>query len=212
MYLRPWLLLEPLGLDQSHTVALAVVLIVAMFVAFCCLVRRVTAGTGVVLALAACSPAVMLAVERANMDITLFTVTAGAVLLWRRVPRVARVVSPILVLLAATAKMYPVFALPVFVVTRNRVAARVVLLCLAAFGLYVLYSVRDIAHVAAIATQGDDLRRAVERQVTGCSHRVQRDRRPRLLAVTTVGDECPGDTGDPDDSDGTNEYRSVRKY
>ena len=41
MYLRPWLLLGVLGLDHSHTFALSVVLVAAMFVSFFVLVGRV---------------------------------------------------------------------------------------------------------------------------------------------------------------------------
>jgi len=155
MYLRPWLLLGVLGLDQSHTVVLSTMLIAAMFVSFALLIGRVTAGTGIVLAFAVCSPAVMLAVERANMDIALFSIVTVAILLWRVVPGPARVASPILILVAATAKIYPVFALPAFVVSNSRISARAALLCLAAFGVYVVYSLRDIAHVAEIATQGE---------------------------------------------------------
>jgi hypothetical protein len=155
MYLRPWLFLGVLGLDQSHTFPLAIVLIAAMFLTFGLLVGRVPFGTGVVLALAACSPAVMLAVERGNMDIALFSLVAMSLLLWRVSPSRARVISPMLVLIGATAKLYPVFALPAFVVTRSRVAARTALACITAFGLYCVYSARDIAHVAEIAIQGE---------------------------------------------------------
>ena len=154
MYLRPWLFFGVLGLDQSHTFALAVALIAGLFLTFALLVGRVPLGTGVVLALAACSPAVMLAVERANMDIALFSLIAASLLFWQRFSGPARVWSPILVLIGATAKIYPVFALPAFVFTRNRVASRTALLCGAAFGAYVVFSLRDIVHVAEIATQG----------------------------------------------------------
>ena len=66
-----------LGLDQSHTFALSAVLIAAMFLSFSLLVGRVPVGTGIVLALAACSPAMMLAVERANMDVALFSLVTA---------------------------------------------------------------------------------------------------------------------------------------
>ena len=155
MYLRPWLLLGALGLNQSHTFALAAVMIAAMFLLFALLVGRVPAGTGFVLAIAACSPAIMFAVERANMDVALFSVVAVSILVWRAFPGAARVVSPLFVLLAATAKIYPVFALPAFVATRSQVAARAALLCMVAFGVYLVVSLRDVVHVAQIATQGE---------------------------------------------------------
>jgi hypothetical protein len=154
MYLRPWLLLGILGLDQSHTVGLAVVLIAALFLSFALLIGRVPLGTGLVLALAVCSPAVMLAVERANMDIALFSLMATSLLFWRAWPAPARLISPMLVLLGATAKLYPVFALAAYLFTRSHIAARAAVLCLASFGAYVVYNIRDVIHVAEIATQG----------------------------------------------------------
>ena len=154
-YPRAWLLLGVLGLDQSHTFALASVLIVAMFSSFGLLLGRIPIGTGIVVALVACSPAVMLAVERANLDIAIFSMLAVALLAWRGFPRLAPVISPAVVLLAATAKVYPAFALPAFVLTRNRIAARAALVCLAAFGVYLAASLRDISHIARIAPQGE---------------------------------------------------------
>jgi len=154
-YLRPWLLLGALGLDQSHTFGFAAVLIATMFVSFSLLVGRVPAGTGIVMALAACSPAVMFAVERANMDIAMFSLVASSLLWWQTFPGTGRVVSPVLMLVAAIAKVYPVFALPVFVITRSRIAVLASLFCLAGFTVYVAYSLSDIMHIARIAPQGD---------------------------------------------------------
>ena len=48
----------------------------------------------------------MFAVERANMDIALFSVIASALLLWRAFPRAAAVASPIFVLAGAMAKFH----------------------------------------------------------------------------------------------------------
>jgi hypothetical protein len=153
-YPRPWLLLGVLGLNQSHTFALASVLIAAMFLSFALLVGRVPIGTGIVLALATCSPAVMFAVERTNMDVALFSLVATSVLVWRWFPRAGAVLSPALVLLAAVAKIYGVFALPAFVLTADRRAARAAIVCIGVFAIYVATSLDDIAHIAKIAPQG----------------------------------------------------------
>jgi hypothetical protein len=153
-YLRPWLLFGWLGLDQSHTVWLGVGLVTAMFLSLTALVGRVPAGTGLILGLAACSPAVMLAVERANMDVALFSVLALSALLWQAAPTAARIGAPLLVLLAAAAKLYPVFALPAFVGTRSHVAVRVSVLCLLAFVTYVAIVRDDVAHIGESAIQG----------------------------------------------------------
>ena len=126
-----------------------------MLLTFDALVGRVPLGAGVVLALAVCWPAVMFAVERANMDIVLFSLMALSLLPWRGFrSSAAAVLSPVLVLLCATAKLYPVFAFPAFLVARSRIAAQVTVLCIAAFAAYVVSSLRDIVHVAEIAAQG----------------------------------------------------------
>jgi len=178
MYLRPWLLLGVLGLDHSHTVALSVVLVVSLFVSLCILVGRVPAGTGLLLALAACSPAVMLAVERANMDIALFSLLAASAIIWRAFPGPARIISPLAVLVAATAKLYPVFALPAFLAAGSRAAARVALLCIAVFAAYLLFSLRDVRHVAAIATQGDEFSYGARILIAHLYHQVGADSWP----------------------------------
>jgi hypothetical protein len=176
MYLRPWLALGVLGLDQSHTVALAVVLIAAMFLTLAAVVGSVPAGTGVVFAIAACSPAVMFAVERTNMDVALFSLVAAAVLVWRRSRRIGPVISPLLVLAAATAKLYPVVALPAFVLTGDRRAARTALLCLALFGVYVVATLDDVRHVGQIATQGEEYSYGARILVAHVYHLVGADR------------------------------------
>src|SRR5215211_2525668 len=66
-YPRGWLLLRWLGLDQSDTLALGVLIGLLFLVALCLLTGRLSAGEGIVVAVAVCSPAVMLALERANM-------------------------------------------------------------------------------------------------------------------------------------------------
>lgn len=153
-YPRAWLLLAGFGLDQSHTFVIGSALVAAMFLTFSLLLGRVPIGTGVVMSLALVSPAIMFAVERANMDIALFSLVALSALVWRAFPSAARVASPLLVLLAAMAKVYGVFALPAFILTRNRAAIRTALLSVAAFIIYAAATVHDLTRIAEIAPQG----------------------------------------------------------
>jgi len=73
-YPRLWLALRWLGLDRSHTDALAVAFIALFIASVLLLLGRITLGQGIVVAMAICSPAVMFAIERANMDIVVFCV------------------------------------------------------------------------------------------------------------------------------------------
>lgn len=192
-YLRPWLLLGVFGLDQSDTLAFAGVLVGAMFVSFGLFVGRIPIGTGLVLAIAACSPAVMFAVERANMDIALFSLLTAALLVWQTFPSVARVMSPTLTLLAAAGKVYPAFALPAFIASRSPRAARVSLLCVLTFAVFLTFSYGDIAHIARIAPQGVDFSYGARILLAHLYHQVGADRWPgpavvkQLVAALTVG-------------------------
>lgn len=153
-YPRVWLLLRWLGLDQSDTMALGILIGLLFLVFLCLLIGRVSAGQGIVVAVAVCSPAVMLALERGNMDVVLFSVLVTAVLLWRRGTEVSRILSPFLVLVAATGKLYPVFGLPAYVLLRHRRAALAAAACGLLFLAYVAVTLDDVRTVATTATQG----------------------------------------------------------
>jgi hypothetical protein len=153
-YPRVWLVLRFLGLNQSHTVALALVFIALFLVAVFLLMGKITLGRGAIVAVALCSPSVMFAIERANLDIVVFTLMVAAVLLWRTGRPCARTASPIVVLIGATAKIYPVFGLPVYLFLRRRIPAIVASLCVVAFAAYAVITLSDIQAVARVAPQG----------------------------------------------------------
>jgi glycosyl transferase family 87 len=153
-YPRVWLLLRWLGLDQSDTTALGVLIVLLFLASLCLLTGRIPAGEGVVVAVAICSPAVMLALERANMDVVLFCVLVVAVLLWRRGTELSRILSPFLVLVAATGKLYPVFGLPAYALLRHRRAALAAAACGLLFLAYLAVTLEDVKTVATTATQG----------------------------------------------------------
>jgi hypothetical protein len=148
------LALRWLGITQAQTNVLAVVLIVVFLAAVFLLVGRVGLGASAVVAAVVVSPPVMFAVERGNMDIVVFAVLVAAVLAWRST-HVGDVVSPLVVLFAATLKIYPVFALPAFMVVRRHRASLVAFGCIAAFAIYAAVTLGDIAANARIAPQGD---------------------------------------------------------
>ncbi|MPZ72356.1 MAG: DUF2029 domain-containing protein, partial [Nitriliruptorales bacterium] len=142
------------GMGQAHTVPFATAIIVAFLATAMILVGRVSLGQGIVVAAVLCSPAVMFALERVNMDVLLFSVVAGSVLVWRWWPRPAGVLSPVLYFVAATAKIFPVVGLPVFLFTRRRDAVLTATAALVGFAVYAAATLADIRVVAGTATQG----------------------------------------------------------
>ena len=154
-YPRVWLVLRWLGLNQSHTTVLALFFILLFLGSVFLLFGRMSLGKGVLIALAVCSPSVMFAIERANMDIVVFTLLVIAVLAWRTPSRWVEAASPFVVLLGATAKIYPVFGLPAFLFVRRRGPALAAILCAAIFAVYAFATIQDIQAIARIAPQGE---------------------------------------------------------
>jgi Glycosyltransferase family 87 len=118
------------------------------------LLGKISLGRGALVAVALCSPSVMFAIERANLDIVVFTLMVAAVLLWRTGPSWAQAISPIVVLIGATAKIYPVFGLPAYLFLRRRIPAIAASLCVVAFAAYAVITLSDIQAVARVAPQG----------------------------------------------------------
>jgi hypothetical protein len=153
-YPRVWLVLRWTGLEQRHTLLFGVVVITVFLVLLLLVLGRLSVVEGFVAAAAVCSPAVMFAVERANMDLVVFSGLALSALVWRRGSARAEFVAVGLVLLMAVAKLYPAVALLAFLPTRRRstrVAAAVALL---AFLLYAVATREDVATISSTATQG----------------------------------------------------------
>jgi hypothetical protein len=155
VYPRSWLALRFLGLDQSDTTVFAVIAIVLFVVAYLWLLGPITSGEGVVAAIAVCSPAAMLAVERANMDLAVFALLVLAIAAWGRGGRAWSLASPVLVLVAAVAKVYPVFGLGAFLATRERISMLVAVACGVAFALWAVLTLDDLRAVADRAPQGE---------------------------------------------------------
>jgi Glycosyltransferase family 87 len=153
-YPRVWLVLRWTGLEQRHTLLFGVVVITVFLVLLLLLFGRLSVVEGLVVAVAVCSPAVMFAVERANMDLVVFSGLALSALVWRRGSARAEFVAVALVLLMAVAKLYPAVALLAFLPTRRRstrVAAAVAVLV---FVLYAVATREDVATISSTATQG----------------------------------------------------------
>lgn len=110
-YPRMWLWPSFLGLGQSSTLILGVVIAVAFFAGALVLMGRVERPLDVLVWVSLLvSPAAMLGVERGNPDLIVFpVVVAGLVLLTSR-SAAARVVAHGALLFAAMLKLFPAFA------------------------------------------------------------------------------------------------------
>jgi hypothetical protein len=149
---RLWMSLSPLGLGEGSTVALGLlVAVVFLAAAFAVLPSGARPYEAVVFGVAVCSPAVMLGVERGNVDLLLFAVVTLAVLLLRRSER--SVASHALLLLAAVLKLFPIFAAGVLLRRRTRSALVGFTGVLIAFAIYALAILDDIRTIERVTPQ-----------------------------------------------------------
>lgn len=154
-YPRLWLAPTSLGLGQESTFAIGIGMAAAFFAAALTIVpRRARPVEIAVYAIAVCSPAVMLGVERGNVDLLLFAIVVAAALLLRR-STTGAVVGPALLLLAAMLKLFPIFASVVLFRERRRAAVLGGIAVLLAFGAYAILVFDDIVMIAEVVPQVD---------------------------------------------------------
>jgi hypothetical protein len=152
-YPRIWLLPSHLGLGQSSTVVLGLVTAAAFFAAALAMIPQgANILLGCVYGVALCSPAVMLGVERGNVDLLLLGLVVASVVLLRRHGR-ASVGAPILLLFAAVLKLFPIFATMVFLRLRSRRALYAFSAVLVLFGIYVLATLGTIREIYRITPE-----------------------------------------------------------
>ena len=140
-YPRVWLLLKPFGINQSHTDIIGLGLAVIFFVCLWRLARNLSLRQGLYFALLVFSPVTMFAVERGNIDLLMFALLMGAVVLFQRKAQNGPVV---LIMLGAIAKLFPFLGVSLFLSLPKRKAVTTIGISSAIFGLYLLLTLGDL--------------------------------------------------------------------
>jgi hypothetical protein len=147
VYPRVWVVVHYLGVTQERTLWFGGILVALFLASVLLLVGRLSIPQGFVVATAVVSPAVMLAVERGNVDIVLFGAFVGAVFAWSARDKVTPLLSPALIVAAGIAKLYAIFALPAYWFTGVRRARWGVVGGVAVMGAYLLLTWGDVRQV-----------------------------------------------------------------
>jgi hypothetical protein len=145
-YPRVWLLGARLGLTSSATPALAALLWFAGAAGLAWVAHQArTRLAALVFALAVLSPVSWFALERANTDLVMFGLLAGAAAALESRTKLAAT----LLAAAAALKLFPVFALAALASSGRRSARRLAGLVGALFAVYLLLTLDDLALIAA---------------------------------------------------------------
>jgi Glycosyltransferase family 87 len=153
-YPRIWLWPSFLGLGQSSTIILGIVVAVAFFAGALVLMGPLERPLDVLVWVALLvSPAVMLGVERGNADLIVFPIVVAGVLLIRARSTAVRAVAHGAMLFAAMLKLFPAFAfVALFRQPRRRVLVGAGLVTLA-FLIYVAVTWSDIKTIHRVLPQ-----------------------------------------------------------
>jgi hypothetical protein len=138
-YPRIWQQLERLGVNQSHTVPIGVGLVGAFLVSMLIWPGEMTVGTAFVLLAGLLSPPVMMAMERGNIELVVFFLSALAIWMARRSVLAAGCVVTAMVL-----KLFPLAGILMLVRAGRRRFLRLFGAALALTAVYVVYSYRDL--------------------------------------------------------------------
>jgi Glycosyltransferase family 87 len=153
-YPRMWLWPSFLGLGQSSTLILGIVIAIAFFAGALALMGRVERFPDALVWVALLvSPAVMLGVERGNPDLIVFPIVVAGLLMLRARGAVARAVGHAALLLAAMLKLFPVFA---FIALLRQPRRRAIVgggLVVVGFGIYAVATLGDIETIHRVLPQ-----------------------------------------------------------
>lgn len=152
-YPRVWQGLAILGVNDRHTTCLGVSLIVMFLVGLLMAVHCPTWYETVWIMAAVMSPATLLGIERANIDLLMFFLLAAAVSLAQR----RHIAAMCVILIAFVLKLYPIFGLTVLLSQSRRaflvsVAAATVLAV-----AYVGLTLEDVLLIGAATPRGTDV-------------------------------------------------------
>jgi hypothetical protein len=147
-YPRVWMTPEVLGLGQPSADALAVVAGVLFFAVAISVPGRLTALEGLAAAALLLSPSVMLAVERGNNDLVVFTLVGTAVAAIRSKRVGIRRSAAALLLLATVLKLYPLFASIALLRRRPKEAIYAVAAVVGAAAVYAVIIRRDLSLIS----------------------------------------------------------------
>ena len=138
-----WMAPSHLGLGVGDTVWLGWT-IIGVYLAAAVRILESSARVldAVVYGAALCSPAIMLGVERGNVDLLIFTIVLLAVLLYRRIDRWP--VGHALLLFAAILKLFPIFAAGAFLRDRSRRSLVLLGAVFAGFAVYCLWILHEL--------------------------------------------------------------------
>ncbi len=143
-YPRIWSIPAYWGLDQSHTIPLSICFGLLFFISTFLIINRLNNLEVLVYSLILCSPSVMLAVERGNIDLIIFVLLAMSLLMMRSKSLIFRNLAYTIILFSSVLKLYPIFTLISCLKEKRKDFKFIFVSIMTTFGIYIITHFRDI--------------------------------------------------------------------
>jgi len=147
-YPRWWLGLGYLGLSHVNLFFIGCLMVFAYFISAFKLLKGMTKGEGLYCAFVIVSPSSMLAAERGNVDILIFIILAFTVFLYSSSKYNVKLKTSILITAVSILKLYPIFAICVFLKEKKADFYKVFGVVFVLFLLYLFLSWDDLLDIS----------------------------------------------------------------
>ncbi|HSH40297.1 MAG TPA: glycosyltransferase 87 family protein [Chthoniobacterales bacterium] len=149
---RVWTLLRHAGLSERHTVPLGFCLAAALLASLLAMAGRLTSSEAMFYAILVCSPAGLMAAERGNVDVLLFSLVSAATLFVTE--RRTYLIGYAVIFVCAVLKLFPIFGFAFALRERVRTGVAVLATAGFSFAAYLVIARHDVAKVISNSIQG----------------------------------------------------------
>lgn len=142
IYPRLWWKLTGLGLNQSHTVMLGIILALGFYLVTFAIIGRLNCYESIIYSLILCSPAVMLLIERGNVDIIIYGMLFLTLIMAQSQQISVRILGYIWLLIPTFLKILSFFCLTI-ILKEKRKTFVVWFISLFTISAIYIYSIKD---------------------------------------------------------------------
>jgi hypothetical protein len=132
------------GLDQTHTVILGILSGLLFFILTFVIIERLSYLEALIYGVILCSPSVMLAIERGNIDLIIYTLLSISLMILKSKYVIFRICSYGLILFAAILKLYPIVSLLCCLKEKKNTFLFVFFVIFTIFGIYVTSDLQSL--------------------------------------------------------------------
>ncbi|WP_107667862.1 hypothetical protein [Cyanothece sp. BG0011] len=147
IYPRIWWKLTGLGLDESHTVMIGILLGIIFFFITFMMIGRLNLYEGIIYSLILCSPPVMLLIERGNLDLIIYAMVFLTLQMAQSQQRWVRILGYIGLLIPTALKIFSFFSLTIILKETRKIFILYFLPLFTLSAIYI-YSIKSEISVA----------------------------------------------------------------